>query len=212
MQANKQLKIIGMLGQKGGPGKTTIGVHIAVAAQEDGEVVGIADTDPQASAYTWVELRGDKLPPVACVEPNDIDSVIEAARKSGATFLLIDTAPHATTGAYHAVARADLILIPCRPTMFDLASIPKAVSIAEATKGKVAFILNQCPASGEEVSAAREALESYGIPVAPVTLGLRKPFARATNTGQAVTEFDPGGKAAAEIRELWDWVKNMIAC
>jgi chromosome partitioning protein len=128
MQADQQekspLRIVAMLGQKGGPGKTTLALHLAVAAQEDGEIVTMADTDPQASAYKWVELREAKDPPVAQIRPKDLNRVISIAEQGNASLMIIDTAPpHASLGAYDAIARADLVIMPCRPTRFDLATI-----------------------------------------------------------------------------------------
>jgi chromosome partitioning protein len=216
MQADQQkknpLRIIAMLGQKGGPGKTTLAVHLAVAAQEDGEIVTMADTDPQASAYKWVELREAKDPPVAQIRPKDLNRVISIAEQGNASLMIIDTAPHASLGAYDAIARADLVIMPCRPTRFDLATIEAAVSIAEASRRKGAFVLNQCSPQGTETESTRAVLQSYGFPVAPMTIGLRKAYARATDTGRAVTEFDPRGVAAEEIREFWQWTKEMLNC
>ena len=198
-----------MLAQKGGPGKTTLAVHLAVAAQEDGELVTMADTDPQKSAFKWVELREAKDPPVAPVLPKDIGRAIAIA-EGKASLMVIDTAPHASLGAYDAIANADLVLMPCRPTRFDLATIEAAVSIVEASRRKAGFVRNQCPPQGNETESARTILESYGFPVAPTAVGMRKAYARATDTGCAVTEFDPRGVAAEEIRELWRWVKGML--
>lgn len=208
MQEN--FRVIALLGQKGGSGKTTLAVHIAVAAQEAGEIVGIADTDPQGTAYRWVERREAKDPPAALIESREIDSAIATAKKSGVTLLVVDTPPHASLGAYQAVANADLIIMPCRPTMFDIETIERATAIAEASKRKGFFVLNQCPAQGNETESASEVLSTYGFPVAPVMIGLRKAYSRATITGQAVTEFDPTGKAAEEIRGLWEWTKEKL--
>ncbi|KAF0142284.1 MAG: chromosome partitioning protein, partial [Rhodospirillaceae bacterium] len=49
---------------------------------------------------------------------------------------------------------------------------------------------------------------SYGLPVAPVEITNRRAFARAVAMGQSVTEFESHGKAAREIRTLWQWVKE----
>lgn len=198
-----------MLGQKGGSGKTTIAVHIAVAAQDDGEGVGIIDTDPQASARSWINLREAKEPPVIAVAPAEIGRVLGAT--SGGSLIVIDTPPHAALGAYNVASLADLILMPLRPTMFDLETLEAVASIAKAAQRPAAFILNQCHPQGNEAASAREALESYGYPVFPSNIGLRKAYARATNIGQAVTEFDPKGLAAEEMRGLWQWAKGMLS-
>jgi chromosome partitioning protein len=210
VKPSKKPRVVAMLGQKGGSGKTTIAVHLAVAAQQDGERVGIIDTDPQASAHSWVGFREHQDPPVALVSPAEIDRVIAIAQEKGVSLIVIDTAPHATPGAYQAIARADLILLPCRPTIVDLAAIHRAVAIAEASKRPSAFILNACAPRAPEVVSARETLVSYEIPVSPTVIGQRQAYARAMASGQAVTEFEPEGQAAAEIRQLWNWIKEQF--
>ena len=92
--------------------------------------------------------------------------------------------------------------------MFDLAAIESSVKIAKAAHKPAAFVLNACAARGPELDQAKEVLAGHGFPVVPVTIGDRKAFARAIISGEAVTEFDPEGKAAHEITTLWRWLKK----
>jgi chromosome partitioning protein len=205
------MKKIAFLSQKGGSGKTTLVVHIAVAAQEDGERVVIADTDLQRSAGVWSEARTNQTPVVAEVAAAQLDSVIEASRHDAMTLCIIDTAPHAAPDAAHVARAADLVLIPCRPTAFDLAAAGSAVDIARAAQARAAFILSACPLRAPEIVEARTVLNTrYGLPVVPVEISERRAFARAIATGRAVTEFDSQGKAAEEIRTLWRWIKEQM--
>ncbi len=109
------MQTITFLSQKGGSGKTTLAVHSAVAAQEDGARVLIIDTDMQQSAATWRESRVEPLPLVAPVTVAQLEDVMAAARHDGMTYCIIDTAPHATPEAARVAAAVDLVLIPCRP-------------------------------------------------------------------------------------------------
>jgi chromosome partitioning protein len=198
------------LSQKGGSGKTTLAVHIAVAAEESGEKVALLDTDIQASAGAWGDVRAKDTPPIARASPSETPRVIEAAHNDGITLLVIDTAPHTAPGAAIAVTSADFILIPCRPTAFDLSAVAASVDIAKAAGTPAAFVLNACPARAPEVIEAQEALAVYGLPIAPVTIGDRRAFSRAVASGRAVTEFETDGKAAQEIRKLWQWIRQYI--
>ena len=202
---------IAIVSQKGGAGKTTLAVHIAVAAQEDGERVVIVDTDLQKSAATWSESRASATPAVAPVATAALDDVIAAARHDAITLCIIDTAPHAAPDAARVARAADLVLIPCRPTAFDLAAAGSAVDIVRAAGAFGAFILSACPFRAPEILETRAVLTTrYGLPVAPVEITDRRAFARAIATGRAVTEFDSHGKAAEEIRALWRWIKEQI--
>ena len=198
------------LSQKGGSGKTTLAVHTAVVAQEHGERVVIVDTDLQQSAKTWSKARKGAIPEVAQVPAAALNDVMAAARHDAMTLCIIDTAPHAAPDAVRAAAAADLVVIPCRPTAFDLAAIDSAVEIVRAAKARAVFVLSACPFRAPEIAETRTELEGKGFPVAPVPIVDRRAFARAITSGRAVTEFEAEGKAAEEIRALWNWFREQM--
>lgn len=204
------MQTLAFLSQKGGSGKTTLAVHTAVAAQEDGERVVIVDTDLQKSATRWGEVRNDETPAIAPVAAAILHNVIAAARDDAMTLCIVDTAPHAAPDAARVAALADLVVIPCRPTAFDLAAVPSAVEIVKAAGACAVFVLSACPFRAPEIGETRAVLEGYGIPVAPVEITDRRAFARAVASGRAVTEFDAKGKAAEEIRTIWRWIKEQM--
>jgi chromosome partitioning protein len=205
------MKSIAFLSQKGGSGKTTLAVHTAVAAQEDGERVVVIDTDIQRSATTWGEARGSETPIVATSAAAELPNVMKAARHDAMTLCIIDTAPHAAPDAARVAAAADLIVIPCRPTAFDLAAVGSAVEIVAAARKPGVFVLSACPSRSPEIAETRNVLSEYGLPVAPGEITDRRAFARAVATGRSVTEFETNGKAADEIRLLWHWLKEQLA-
>jgi chromosome partitioning protein len=208
------MRSIAFLSQKGGSGKTTLAVHIAVAAgQVRGENVILLDTDPQASASVWAaarQSRGNDTPQVIKSSASGTRSLLQEAQTQGRTLAVIDTAPHTISGIDVIAAAVDFVLIPCRPSVFDLAAIESSVKIAKAARKPAAFILNDCAARGPEVAEAQQVLARHGYPVAPVTIGDRKAFSRAIITGEAVTEFDAEGKAAKEIVALWRWLRKQM--
>jgi chromosome partitioning protein len=204
------MRSIVFLCQKGGPGKTTLAVHIAVAAEAAGEQVILIDTDPQASAWAWSQARTAERPPVEKATVSTLTRLMERAHRERISLAVIDTAPHAAPGVDAIAAAADLLLIPCRPSAFDLAAIAASVQVAKAAAKPAAFILNACPSRAPEIEETREVLKSYGVPVGPVDIGDRRAFARAIASGRAVTEFEPQGKAAGEITQLWKWIRQRI--
>jgi len=204
------MKTLAFLSQKGGSGKTTLAVHTAVAATEDGERVVIIDTDIQRSATTWSEAREAAAPIVATAAAANLGDVMTAARHDVMTLCIIDTAPHAAPDAARVVRMADLVVIPCRPTAFDLAAAGSAVEIVKAANARAVFVLSACPPRSPEIAETRSVLEGYGLPVAPFEITDRRAFARAVASGRAVTEFETHGKAAEEIRNLWHWLKETM--
>jgi len=204
------MKRIVLLTQKGGSGKTTLAIHLAVAAEQAGETVYLVDTDPQESATTWAKQRKEKTPIVATVEPDELGDALQAARLYGITFAVIDTAGQASPSALSAVHHADFILIPCRPTVLDIAAASRTVDMVKASGKPAAFILSQCHPRALEIPEVIKALSAYGIPSIPATIGFRLSFARALASGRAVTEFEAQGKASQEIQTLYQWLKDQL--
>jgi hypothetical protein len=170
------MKSIAFLSQKGGSGKTTLAVHTAVAAQEAGERVVLIDTDPQKSASVWSEARQSEAPIVATVAAGDLEKVLQAAHQDKMSLAIVDTAPDAAR-----IARAvDLIVIPCRPTAFDLAAVSNAVEIVRAAKKNAARMPRLCsqPALSVPLRSQRRAKYSLsmGSRCALMTLPTGGPF------------------------------------
>ena len=204
------MKTIAFLSQKGGGGKTTLAVHCAVAAIGKNSRVAVIDTDPQGTATRWGQSRDSDSPAVAKATAQQLDDVLAAARHDNMTYCIIDSAPHASPSASRVAAAADIIIIPVRPTAFDLAAVPATVAIVQAANKPAVFVLSACPTRSPETAEAGDVLASYGFPVAPVIIHERRAFSRAVATGRAVTEFEPTGKAAAEIDALWKWIKGEL--
>jgi chromosome partitioning protein len=209
------MKTLALLSQKGGSGKSTLAVHLAVIAQAAGRRTVIVDLDPQRSAAGWWETRTAETPEMVETSPGELRAVLDAARADGVSLCVIDTRPSAGADAAAAAALADLVLIPTRPAIFDLKAIGATVDIVASAKIPAFIVLNGTPASrgfGEASTTAdaRRALADYGVPVAPVSIGLRAALAHALVDGRAVNEFDPAGKAAVEITNLWQLTEKYL--
>jgi chromosome partitioning protein len=200
------MKIVVLLSQKGGTGKSTIATHLAVCAARQGKAVALFDIDPQASAAKWSDRRAAEGPPVVRAGAAQLPHLVQQARQQGADIILIDTAGHADASSLHALQLADLVLIPCRPSAADLDAIEDTIALAQrAQRGKAAVVINAAPMRGHLAEDARAAI-SERIPVAPVILGHRSAYANAWIDGRSVEEYDPTGKAADEIRALYRWM------
>jgi chromosome partitioning protein len=210
-----RMKIVTLLAQKGGTGKTTLSIHLAVLAAARGMRVVIADIDPQRSAGVWKKRREEDSPDVISLKADVLKKAIGDYKKQGVDLLVIDTAPHSHDDAIIAARAADFILIPSRPAILDLEAIGTSVDIVKGLAGKAAIVLNGCPFPGKNgeraiVVEAREALGGYGLPVSPAAISNRVALSHSLIGGQAVTEFESDGKAAAEIRELMNWINEEV--
>ena len=136
---------IAILSQKGGTGKTTLALHLAVAAEKDGHSTVVIDLDPQASSAGWKDTRPQETPVVVPTPSARLKQALEAARKGRAALVFIDSAPHSGDDALAAAEAADIILIPCRAAILDLRAIATTARIVKLA-GKPAFVvLNAVP-------------------------------------------------------------------
>jgi chromosome partitioning protein len=199
------MKTIAVLSQKGGAGKTTLAVHLAVAAGRAGYQAAIVDLDPQTSATGWKDSRAEETPVVVSAQAARLPQVLRAADEAGAALTLIDTAPQTESPSLAAARAADLILIPCRPAILDLRAISLTVDVAKLAGTPAVVVLNAVPPRGPLAEEAEAAIAHYGLAVAPVRLGQRSAYVHALTVGQTAQEYEPSGKAAEEVTQLYMW-------
>lgn len=204
------MKTLAILSQKGGAGKTTIALHLAVTAEQAGVSTAIVDLDPQASATGWKDSRSDETPAVVSTQAVRLPHVLDAARKAGAQLAILDTAPHSENSALAAARMADLILIPCRPAILDIRAITTTIDLARLAGKPACVVLNSIPSRGQLADEASLAISQMGVPVCPVRLGQRASYAHALTAGQSVQEYEPTGKATEEIKQLYMWICKQI--
>lgn len=200
------MQTIAIISQKGGAGKTTLAIHLAVSAQLAGYSAAILDLDPQATAETWGQWREDRPPEVMPAKAATLPRTLDKAREAGVGVLVLDTPGAAEGAALAAATAANLILIPCRPRSFDLAAVRQTAAVARTTGRPIWLVFNGTAPRGQVRADAREVAAGIGLAIAPVQLAERAAFHRATEIGQAAQEMELGGKAAGEAEALWQWV------
>ena len=205
------MDVVAVIAQKGGVGKTTLALSLAVAAQRAGKTAALVDLDPQATACNWGDRRGNEAPVIVSAQPARLPHVLKSAEESGAQFVIIDTPPRAEQAAMAAAKAAGLILIPCRPAVFDLDTVATTLElIKHAGNQAVAAILNGVPPRGTKGEQASDVIKSLGIAVCPAVLGYRTAYSDAGAIGQSAQEYDPNGKAAAEIEQVYKFVSKLL--
>lgn len=213
------MRAIAFLTQKGGAGKTTLAASLAVAAAETGEKVIALDLDPQGSLARWGERRAAAgVAHEVMIEPLERDrlqrlpAILEGLAGAGFTLAIFDTAGADGPGLRLLTEAADLCLLPARPTRLDVEATAATFRTVFLAKRKAAFVLNQCAAAyrSSRASDAAKGLTCLGVLAEPM-LSARMDYQDAIAAGLGVTEYDADGKAAQEIRALWNWARAQIA-
>jgi chromosome partitioning protein len=200
------MKTVAIISQKGGVGKTTVALHLAVSAERDNKPTVIIDLDPQASASTWKDLREDESPVVQPAQVNRLGVILEEASRQGAAFVVIDTSPNSESASLAAARVADLVLIPCRPHLLDLKAIGSSIELARLAKRPFFVVVNAVPPRGSLGAEADSAIATYDAPVAPTQLSMRAAYYHCLVNGQVAPEYEPSGKAAEEAEAVYRWV------
>ncbi len=205
------MRTVALLSQKGGTGKTTLALHLAVAADSAGHRAVVIDLDPQASSAGWKDSRPGDTPVVVSVPAARLPHAMQAARDGGADLVLLDTAPHSGDVALTAAQAADLVLIPCRAGILDLRAIGTTAQVVKLA-GKPAYVvLNAVPPHASRMlTDAREAVAVHGLEVAPVALRHRAAYAHSLTAGQTAQEYEPKGKAAEDIAKFYHWLHRAL--
>jgi len=198
------MKTIALIAQKGGVGKTTIAVNLAVAA---GVPAAIFDLDHQESAAIWGDRRKADSPHVEFLTERRLPDALRAAEQGKFELVIIDTPPAAGPQALTAAQAADFLLIPCRPSLVDLDAIRRTAQLVKSAGVPAAVVFNAAPPSATTLlDDARAIVEKVGLISAPVVLRERSAYRASWPSGKTVTETEPKSKAAREISELKQWV------
>jgi len=213
------MKVWSIVSQKGGSGKTTLALHLAIAAAKDRKVL-VIDLDPQQSAERWHAIRqrvtGAKDDPSIAAGPyQKLPDMLRTARKLGAELVLIDTPPKLDKAIIPSLKAATMVLVPLKSTILDLQALEDSADLINLAKarGKTAVILNAVPTGQHRETAIKESLRTANrlkLEVAPERLSELLAFSQGLRTGRGVTEAEKNGTAAKEVSALYQalWARD----
>ncbi len=208
------MKIISILSQKGGSGKTTSTLAIAGAAYAKGMTVVILDIDPQAAATSWYMARkktsqaseGLHVQPLQAVQ---LEETIAACRAQDVDLVLIDTPPQSDNPAVLAAEISDCVLIVTKPSVMDLRAIQNTLRLAKIANVHPYLLFNAVKPVGTRHIEAADTMQRMGVDVLPITLGDRVAFMDMLVEGQTPLEYEPNGSAAQEAAALYTHVVTL---
>lgn len=200
--------------QKGGVGKSTIAVNMAVEAAKDRKKILLVDADPQASSMSWRALRqSDDIKAIAITAPTlhkDLRTM------EGFDIIIIDAGGRDTAVFRSAIMACDLLIIPVLPSQFDIFAADDTIKILREARVfkdvEAAFVLNQLILSAKVSQEAEEALKSFGedAPLLDARLYARVAYKNCLENGQGVTEYEPSGKASQEVKALYNAITKIL--
>ncbi|SEI10504.1 ParA family partition ATPase [Paracoccus alkenifer] len=207
-------RIITVAQQKGGSGKTTVTVNLAIALRRRGLSVAVLDTDPQGSLGRWFMERLDR---------HGEDEGLEFTTSSawGASYeseklkkrfdvVLIDTPPKIESDLRPALRVADLVLVPVASSQVDLWATEGVLDLASRERRPVLVVLNRTRPNTRLGAEVAQGAAQLGVAVAQAQLANRVAYAETLGRGGAVAE-GPAGPARDEIGALADEIMLLIA-
>lgn len=209
------MKVIAVLNQKGGAGKTTLATHLATALRLAGHSVLLVDSDPQGSARDWAAVREDHPLSVVGIDRPTIERDLKSV--AVVDYVVIDGAPQAADLAVSAIKASDFILIPVQPSPYDIWATSDLVELVkqriEITDGKLqaAFVVSRAITGtniGKEISGI---LTGYELPVLETKIHQRVDYPGTAASGSTILEDFPKSEGAKEVLELTNELLSMMS-
>lgn len=208
------MNVIVFASRKGGSGKSTLSAHLSAHVAKPSRPTLLIDTDPQGSLSLWHELRGGEEPALRRVA-RGLDEAVKRAQREGYEWVFIDTPPNKSGMVSEAILLATLVVIPARPSVFDIAAVTDTIGLCRELRKPYAVVINAAPPKRNEMEAAivadaRAGLSGLKVPVWSGQITQRSDLCFALGAGAGAREFDPDSIAAAEIAKLWNAIDRSV--
>jgi chromosome partitioning protein len=205
------VKTVAITAFKGGAGKSTLTVNLAVSAHLHGLETLILDLDPQGTSEAWGDMREIEGPEVIGAKAGNLAKYLKSAESRDVDLVLIDTPPSETREARLGVRHSDLVLIPARADLWDLMAIENTWAMTQEERKEAFVVLNGVsPIASGALADAEATIAEAGMALAAPRVHNRIAFTYAKTDGRSVVEYEPEGKAAEEVRELFYWMSKRL--
>jgi chromosome partitioning protein len=208
------MDVLTFASRKGGSGKSTLAAHLAAHVHRPSRPCLLIDDDPQESLSLWNTLRGDAALPLKTVK-RSISDILKKAKGEGVQWVFVDTPPNMSVSVTDAIQCATLIIIPCRPGVFDIDAVQETIDFARRARKPYAVVINGAPPKRQDVESpsvtyARGTLAKLGIPVWGGQITQRSNFSLALATGEGAKEYDADSYSAEEMGRLWNAIERSV--
>jgi cellulose biosynthesis protein BcsQ len=208
------MNVLAFASRKGGAGKSTLAAHLAVHVYRRTRACLLVDDDPQGSLTLWNELRAEYALPSKTVK-RGIADIVKKAERNGVEWIFIDTAPNTSVSVMEAIEAATLVIIPCRPGLFDIDAVQETIAFARRAGTPYAVVINGAPPKRQEIEApavasARSQLTQWEVPVWGGQITHRASLSLALGKADGVMDYMSDHCAAAEIAGLWSAIEKSV--
>ena len=208
-------KVITISQQKGGTGKTTLAVHLAMAFIKYHDLkVAIIDTDPQGSLGKWFMIRTEK-------KVSNENLTFKTASLWGAQYesktlkndhdiVIIDTPPKIESDARPSIEAADLVLIPMAASHVDFWATGAIVDIAKKANKKILAQINRSSQRSKLINKTKDFIKSLDLDSTETIIGNRQIYTSSMGEGKTAVEKQKKGNAVDEIKNLSEQILNQL--
>jgi chromosome partitioning protein len=207
------MKIITIATQKGGAGKTTIATNLAVASSICNKITLLIDADSrQRTSLEWFLKRENKENPMVIEAENqkDLFKILDLAKRKKVDRVFIDTQGADAPLVNDAISKSDYCLIPCGSGGFDISAQRTTAEVVKRLRKNASFVVTKSPPRGKEVEETKSILTGLGFGSAKQKISNLKAYKDAAICSLSVLEYEPQGKAANEIKGLFQWVEKQM--
>ena len=208
-------KVIAIAQQKGGTGKTTLAVHLALAFIKYHNLkVAVIDTDPQGSLGKWFMIRTEK-------KISNDNLTFKTASLWGAQYesktlkndhdiVIIDTPPKIESDARPSIEAADLVLIPMSASHVDFWATGAIVDIAKKANKKILIQINRSNQRSKLITKTNDFIKSLNLLSTKTIIGNRQIYASSMGEGKTAVEKQKKGNAVEEIKNLSEQILSEV--
>ena len=208
-------KVITISQQKGGTGKTTLAIHLAMGfIKFKNFKVAIIDTDPQGSLGRWFMIRSEKK--ISCDNLTFKTASLWGAQYESKTLkqnhdiVIIDTPPKIESDARPSIEASDLVLIPMTPSHVDFWATEAIIDIAKKANKKIMIQINRANHRSKLVIKTNEYIKNLNVPSVDTIIGHRQIYASSIGEGKSAIEKQRKGSAVEEIKVLSDQILSEL--
>jgi chromosome partitioning protein len=208
------MNVLTFASRKGGSGKSTLAAHLAAHVHRPSRPCLLVDDDPQGSLSLWNKLREDDALPLKVVKRN-ISDILKKAKDRGVEWVFVDTPPNMSVSVADAIEAATLVIIPCRPGVFDVDAVQETIAFARRARQPYAIVINGAPPKRGDIESpavtyARRCLAKSEAPVWGGQITQRANLSLSLARGQGATEWDDDAHSSAEIERLWYAIEKSV--